>query len=214
MRLGPAEQGALRQRAREALGRRELDAECKRLVALVRERCPEAFDPDPLPAGTVGPELPVDLEQAIALLRLVARDGSAERQLWERDGDELLVGVGELGMRAEDGLLVVDVPVSCDQTGPDRVLVAFAVGSKARPAGMVAAAEGAPRGPAVVIAAWGDELTALAWRALTGALAALAREVGRDLDGAGLVPVGVEASRGGLLLRTIARHGFDRVQPA
>jgi hypothetical protein len=206
--------GALRERARGALARRELDAECKRLVALVRERCPDAFEPDPLPAGTVGPALPVEREQAIELLRLAARGGATAHQLWERDGDELMIGVGELGLRTQDGLVVVDIPVSCDQTGPDRVLVAFAVGSEARPAGMVAAAEGAPRGPAVVIEVWGDELTALAWRSLTGALAALAREAGRDVDGAGLVPVGVEASRGGLLLRTIARHGFDRVQPA
>jgi len=207
------EQGSLRRRAREALARRELDAECKRLVALVRERCPEAFDPDPLPAGTVGPPLPVERKRAVELLRLAAADGSLAHQLWERDGDELLVDVGEIGMDTRDGLVLIDIPVSCDQTGPARVLVAFAVGSASRPAGMVAATEGMPRGPTVVVEAWGDELVALAWRALTTALAAVARESGSDRDGAGLVPFGVESSPGGLLVRTMARHGFDRVGP-
>ena len=102
------------------------------------------------------------------------------------------------------------IGVECDQTGPALVRVAFAVGSKDRPAGMIAAAERRPRGPEVIVEGWADELTALAWRALTGGVTALAREAGEDTDGAGLVPFGIEASGRGVLVRTIARHPFDR----
>ena len=51
----------------------------------------------------------------------------------------------------------------------------------------------------------------LAWQALLGVAAALAAESGRDLDGAGLIPIGVTATENGLQVLTMARHAFDRV---
>lgn len=192
--------------------RDDIGAECKRLVDEVRRRCPEAFDPDPLKPSSRGPDLAVSSRELTELIRLAARDGGDGRQLWRRNGDELLVDVGAIVLRLSEGLAHVTVPVECDQTGPVEVHVAFAVGSPERPAGMLAAAERIPRGPHVVVEAWADELTALVWRAFTEAVAALAADAGRDTDGAGLIPFAIEASRGGLTVRTIARHAFDRIR--
>src|SRR5680860_448823 len=142
--------------------RPEIDAECQRLLAQVRRRCPGAFDPEPLKPSTRGPELPLKSQELTPLIRLAAQDGTGRAQLWRRDGDELLVDVAEVQVDLGEGLVLVTIPVECDQTGPVMVQVAFAVGSKRRPAGMLAAAEKVPRGPAVVVEGWADELTALA----------------------------------------------------
>jgi hypothetical protein len=156
--------------------------------------------------------VPLNGKEFVELFRLAARDGGGDLQLWQRDGDELLVDTAAIELDTRDGLVVVAIPVECDQTGPVRVAVAFAVGSTDRPAGMVAAAERRPRGPGTIVEGWADELTALAWRAITDGVTALAREAGEDADGAGLVPFGIQASTDGLLIRTIARHPFDRVR--
>ena len=68
-------------------------------------------------------------------------------------------------------------------------------------------------GPLVVTEIWGEALTALAWQALLGVAAALAAESGRDVDGAGLIPVGLTATDAGLQILTMARHPFDRIRP-
>jgi hypothetical protein len=60
---------------------------------------------------------------------------------------------------------------------------------------------------------WGEALTALAWQALLGVSSALAAESGRDVDGAGLIPVALTATKDGLQILTMARHAFDRVRP-
>ena len=202
----------IRRQLRRILPARKIDAECQRLVDELRKRCPEAFPPDPLEPSGRGPDLPLGRRQLTTLVRLAAQDGIEDRQLWQRDGDELLVDVARIALDTRDGVVVVTIPVTCDQTGPARIQVAFAVGSRERPAGMVAAAERHPRGPAVVVEGWADELTALAWRALTAGVTSLAGEAGEDADGAGLVPFGIEASDDGLVVRTMARHAFDRVR--
>jgi hypothetical protein len=197
-------------RLRELLPSRQIDAECKRLIEQLKQRCPDAFGPDPLPPSGRGPDVPLDPRQLTELIRIAGADGGDDLQLWRRDGDELLVDLTRLSLDTRDGLILVTIGVECDQTGPAQVRVAFAVGSPDRPAGMVAAVERHPRGPAVIVEGWAEELTALVWRALTGGVTALAGEAGEDTDGRGLVPFGIEASAGGLLVRTIARHAFDR----
>lgn len=210
----------LRDQAREVVRARKLRAaadppseQCKRLLAELRKNCPGLIPPDPLGPGQVGPEIPIDPKNAVALFHAALKPARGELILL-RDGDnELLVEVGKIDLRFADGLIVVAIPVRCDQVRRAIVEVPFAVGSSKRRAGLIAATESAPRGPLLVTEIWGEALTALAWQALLGVSTALAAESGRDLDGAGLIPVGVTATENGLQVLTMARHAFDRVKP-
>jgi hypothetical protein len=187
--------------------------ECKRLLAELRKRCPGLIPPDPLGAGQVGPEIPIDPKSAVALVQSALKPARGETILL-RDGDnELLVDVAKIDLRFADGLIIVAIPVRCDQVRRAIVQVPFAVGSAKRPAGLIAATESAPRGPVLVTEIWGEALTALAWQALVGVAAALAAESGRDVDSAGLIPVGLRATENGLQILTMARHAFDRIRP-
>jgi hypothetical protein len=187
--------------------------QCKRLLAELRKNCPGLIPPDALGAGQVGPEIPVDPKTATALVQSALKPARGETILL-RDGDnELLVEVAKIDLRFADGLVIVVVPVRCDQVRRAQIQVPFAVGSSKRRAGLIAATESAPRGPLAVTEIWAEALTALAWQALLGVSAALAAESGRDVDGAGLIPVGLGATEGGLQILTMARHAFDRVRP-
>lgn len=210
----------LRDQARDVVRARRMRAadgpppeQCKRLLAELRKNCPGLIPPDPLGPGQVGPELPIDTKTARVLFQAALKPSRGELILL-RDGDnELLVDVARIDLRFADGLVVVVMPVRCDQVRRASVQVPFALGSAKRRAGLIAATESAPRGPLVVTEIWGEALTALAWQALLGVSTALAAESGRDLDGAGLIPVGLTATENGLQVLTMARHAFDRVTP-
>lgn len=209
--------GPVRHRARDVVAEvtdRQLDPVCRELVEQLRQRCPAAFPPPPLKPSTRGPDVPLRRDELADLVRLAARDEPrGALQLWRRDGDELLVDVSAIDLDTGDGLVVVTIPVECDQTGRSAARVAFAIGSESRPAGMLATAGRHCRGPAPVVESWSEELIALAWRALTSAVTSIAREAGEDADGAGLVPFGMTANSDQLVVLTIARHAFDRVRP-
>ncbi|GIK95842.1 MAG: hypothetical protein BroJett029_00510 [Alphaproteobacteria bacterium] len=185
--------------------------QCKRLLAELRKNCPGLIPPDPLGPGQVGPEIPVDLENTKSLIRAALKPSRGELLLLRDADNELLVDAARIDVRLGDGLIVVAIPVRCDQVRRATIQVPFAVGSSKRRAGLVAATESSPRGPLVVTQIWGEALTVLAWQALLGVAAALAAESGRDLDGAGLIPIGVTATENGLQVLTMARHAFDRV---
>jgi len=205
----------LRDEARQVVRARiaaaaEPPPECKRLLAELRKHCPGLIPPDPLPPGKVGPEIPIDPGNARMLLRAALRPPRGELVLLREGENELLVDVGGIDLHFADGLLIVAIPVRCDQVRRATVQVPFAIGSSKRRAGLVATTESVPRGPALVVEIWGEALIALAWQALLGVSAAVAAESGRDLDGAGLVPVGLTATKDGLQILTMARHPFDR----
>jgi hypothetical protein len=218
-RTGQRELPALTRALAEPVEAREdrAGAECKRLLALLRERCPDLL-PSQLKAGEVGPEIPLDQEAVSRLYRLVGRqllgltgDGAADATVvWERGDNELAVLVDEIAVTSAPGALAVDIPVRCDQVGQAEVRVRFAVGSDERPAGLVAATDARPFGPAEVIDVWGEELTAFAWQIVLTATTKLADATGRDADGAGLIPAALQATEGGVAVLTMARQGFDR----
>ena len=198
--------------------REPVDEECRRLLAALRERCPDLLTDHEYRAGEPGPEIPVDRERGGTLFRLVARrlaglSEGAGVVVWTRHGTELAVLVDQVRVFTADGAAAVDLPVRCDQTKDATVRVRFALGSDRRPAGMVATTDERPFGPAEIVDGWGEALTAYAWQILVHSTASLADAAGRDADGAGLVPVGVRATREGLTVATIARHTFDRRSP-
>lgn len=209
----------LREQAREAVRARLMRAaagppseQCKRLLAELRKNCPGLIPPDPLGAGQVGPEIPIDPKSAVALVQAALKPARGETILLREGDNELLVDVANIDLRFGDGIVIVEIPVRCDQVRRVIVQVPFAIGSSKRRAGLIAATESAPRGPLVVIEIWGEALTALAWQALLGLAAALAAESGRDADGAGLIPVALTATEAGLQILTMARHPFDRIR--
>jgi hypothetical protein len=191
---------------------RSLSAECARLLALVKERCPELLPPEPLTAGSVGPEVTVSSEELQPLLRAAADPERRGRVAWVAGDCELLVQTAELSARLGHGLVIVSMPVHCEETGAVRVDVPFVVGDERQPAGMLAATETRPRGPAPIVDLWGDALIAFAWRSLVAVACGIADRAGRDVDGAGLIPAALAAEAGVLRVLTQARHVFDRVR--
>ena len=210
----------LRQQAREAVRARLMRAaagppseQCKRPLVELRQNYPGLIPPDPLGAGQVGPEIPIDPKTAVALVQAALKPARGETILLREGDNELLIEVAKIDLRFGDGVVIVAIPVRCDQVRRAIVQVPFAIGSSQRRSGLIAATESAPRGPLVVTEIWGEALTALAWQALLGVAAALAAESGRDVDGAGLIPVGLTATDAGLQILTMARHPFDRIRP-
>jgi len=217
-------------------GPASVDEVCKQLLAQLRKRCPGlALPTDPLPAGQPGAVVPVSADQVGVLIGAsiadqvtVSASGRLPGQgappppavLW-RDGiDSLLVKVADISVKLSDGVVLVIIPVMCDQLrdaagapATGAVVVELHVGTADRPTGMFAATPERPDGPPVVVQRWGAALTALAWRALLEAAAGIAAAAGRDADGSPLVPVALVASGQGLAVLPQARHPFDRQLP-
>jgi hypothetical protein len=199
----------------------ELAAECKKLLGLVHKRCPGLLPPRPVPAGTVAGEVRLTAREAAGLFPAAAalaagvdRPGLAAvpSVLWREGDRELLVDPTRVTAQFAAGVVVVSIPVFCDQVGDAVVHVTFVVGDPKQPAGLLAATEGRPRGPAVVVDAWGDNLVAFAWHVLLEVTANVAGAAGRDVDGARLVPIAVAAAKDGFHVVPMARHTFDRTR--
>jgi hypothetical protein len=129
--------------------------------------------------------------------------------VWVEGDSELAVGVAGVRVAFDPGLVVLTLPVRCDQTGPAEVHVTFAVGEPGRPAGLYASTQRRPRGPAIVVDTWGESIVAFAWHALLDLVAGLAGATGKDTRGNRLVPVELEATGDGLAIVAMARHRFS-----
>jgi hypothetical protein len=88
------------------------------------------------------------------------------------------------------------------------VHVTFAVGEPDRPAGLYAATQRRPRGPAIIVDTWGDAIVAFAWKLVLDLVTGLACATGKDTRGNRLVPVELEATSDGLAIVPMARHRF------
>jgi len=166
--------------------------------------------------GDVGHPVVVEAGKASELLRVAAlraaglfRPTQRTEVVWV-DGDrELAVGVAELRLELDDGLLRVHVPVRCDQTGPTRVEVPFAVGAPGDPAGLFASTFRRPIGPRLIVDAWGEALVAFAWSCVLGLVTGLAGATGKDSRGNVLVPVELTVTRRAIEIVPMARHRFS-----
>lgn len=172
--------------------------------------------PQPLDPGSVADRVLVDPDSASRLLRTAAlraaglfRPTRRSQVVWVDGARELAIAVSDLRLELGDGVVVLWIPVRCDQLGTGLVSVAFAVGAPGRPAGLYAATERRPRGPQVVLDSWGDALVAFGWQCLLGLVTGLAGAAGKDDRGNLLVPVELEASPDGLTVVPMARHRFS-----
>ncbi len=171
---------------------------------------------EPVASGTVLEPLVVDRE-ALSRLSVEAAKRAAgfyrptkrTEVAWVNGDSELAVSVATVRVETGRGWIIVSIPVRCDQTEPTEVHVTFAVGAPGQPAGLFAATQRRPRGPALIVDTWGESIVAFAWNVVLELVTGLAGATGKDTRGNRLVPVELEATRGGLAIVPMARHRFS-----
>lgn len=182
---------------------------------------PKLFKPDPLPAGKASAEVTIAATALPGLVRTAALavsgfDDSAANAdraptlLWRFGASDLLVLPAGVQTQLAQGVVAISIPVQCDQTGATFVHVSFFVGEPARPAGLVAATEPRPRGPAAVVDVWGERLVAFGWQIVVALVTQIASDSGRDEDGAPLLPAAMSATPQGFTVLPMARHAMDQ----
>jgi len=158
-----------------------------------------------LPPGTPGPDRTLVSKELSTLVRR-ALAGDQRRTVWTYRGNEAAVHLDQIRVATEDGLVFVGITLETDQTGVQELTTVFAVGSKERPAGLLAVTEERPRGDADLAATFAEAVVATSWRGLLLVVAAAAASAGDDSSGDPLVPVALSASPDALIVHTIADH--------
>jgi hypothetical protein len=180
-------------------------------VARLRETCPDVFVGRPLKPGEIAGELALGAEQFQAMVSAALGAKATPRAVWSDGTNELLVELAGVSVKTTNGFVEALIPVSCNETGAVTIEVTFATGAPESAAGLIFAAGTIPEGPSEIVEIWGEALVAFSWTAVLRAITALAGAAGTDLDGAGLVPAGMSAERGGVRLLVMARHEMERV---
>lgn len=194
------------------------------LLALLRWLFGTRRDPDahatltPLGPGQLAPDVSIPardvhvrLQRAFAAaVNPAASTTTYEDVVWADAGNELLVRPSKVRVVFEPGFALVAIPVYTEQSGDVEIVVPFALGKPGEPAGLIAATESSPRGPAHIVDIWGDPLIAAAWDALLQVSIDAAAEAGVDDDHQPLLPGALVADKDRLVVTPQARHGFDR----
>jgi hypothetical protein len=170
-----------------------------------------------LPAGRISVgqvagrvDVPGEHVQELMRAALARRGGAAT--VWTHGEMEIVAHLGEARVAVREGVVLVEIALEADDVSRTGVTVAFGVGTAGRPAGMLATTERRPRGPLPLVEAWGEAVTASAWRALVETAASGAAEAGVDEDGVPLVPGALEARDDMLTVVAQARHAYTRSQ--
>jgi hypothetical protein len=166
-------------------------------------------------SGDVGKSILVERGQASELLAVAAKRAAGffrptkrTEVVWIEGGSQLAVNLVDIHVDTRDGLIVVGLPVRCDEVGSAVVEVPFAVGSPDAPAGFYASSFRRPSGPALIVDGWRAALVAFAWHCVLEMVSGLAAAAGKDGRGNVLVPAELTATRGGLEIVPMARHRF------
>jgi hypothetical protein len=189
--------------------------EYTRFVSAERRAKRLAAEPQPLREGTVFEPVVIGRDDVRRLSIEAAKRAAGffrptkrTEVVWVSGDSELAVVIASVRVETNRSSIVVSIPVRCDQTGPTEVHVTFAVGEPDRPAGLYAATQRRPRGPAIIVDTWGDAIVAFAWKLVLDLVTGLAGATGKDTRGNRLVPVELEATREGLAIVPMARHRF------
>jgi hypothetical protein len=186
-----------------------------RFIAEERRASRLSAAPRPLAEGQTSQPVFLDAGRAIELTRVAARRAvgwfrptKRTEVVWVQGDSELAVVVAEIDIKLADGLMIVLLPVRCDQIGPATIEIFFATGAPRDPAGLFASTYRRPNGPPVIVEAWGEALVAFAWQCVLGLLSGVAGATGKDKRGNILVPVEFTATGNGLEITPMARHRF------
>jgi hypothetical protein len=168
-----------------------------------------------LPPGALGTVLVVSEDELVGLVRqaFAQGDDSGIPFVWQDLDSELAVLVGGIRVALREGLLLVGIPVRCDQTAADgaQLVVPVALGTPDEPAGLVGTAETLARGEnALVVARWGETAVAATWLAFLDVCREVAGRAGEDDDCQPMLPGAVWAMAGVLGVVPQARHAIDR----
>lgn len=126
--------------------------------------------------------------------------------VWQQGASELEVDTAATTIACEEGLVTIGVRVSCDQLDESvEVAVPFAVGTVEAPTGLVMSTFTRPAGPRVVTDLWSDAVTAFAWESLMELARRICAQLGRDTRSRALMPGGIAAGKGVLLIQPMAR---------
>lgn len=145
----------------------------------------------------------LDPQKALALYRSTLMDLSGlqsdqvDSVVWSDGENELIVRVARVRIIFQPGLILVGIPVFCEQTAEAEVVVAFAVGQPDLPLGLIAAAEDLPRGPEPVVSIWGESLIGVTWQAL---MRVSERAIGQDDEHCQALPLALAAGKAGLTI--------------
>ncbi|GAA4116381.1 hypothetical protein GCM10022415_13390 [Knoellia locipacati] len=131
--------------------------------------------------------------------------------VWQQGAAELEVDTSATTLDCDHGLVTVGVRVDCDQLRePTAVSVPFAVGTVEAPTGLVMSTFTRLSGPPVVTDAWSDAITAFAWESLVELTRRVCAQLGRDTRARALIPGGIAAEKGVLLVQPMSRTAAMR----
>lgn len=155
-----------------------------------------------------------DAQKLLAdVVRLVADlpRGTTPVVVWQQGASELEVDTAATAIACAEGLVTMSLTVSCDQLEkPAAVSVPFAVGTIDAPTGLVMSTFTRPEGPRIVIDLWSDAITAFAWESLIELARRTCAQLGRDTRSRALIPGGVAAAEGALLIQPMSRTAAMR----
>lgn len=181
---------------------------------LARARWFEPIDRRVPPGETTKNALEVPVRDARRLLldvvRLVADvpKGGRSTVVWQQGASELALDLAKTTLRCDPGLVTIVVTVTCDQVEkPTQLEVPFAVGTRAAPAGLVMSTFTRLAGPRIVTDLWSEAVTAYAWECVLELARRVTARLGADTDNQALVPGGIGAATGVLLIQPMARFG-------
>ena len=166
------------------------------------------------PGKTTSEVLEVPVADARRLLldvvRLVADVPKEGRStiVWQLGASELALELARTSLRCDPGLVTVVVTVRCDQLPePTPLEVPFAVGTRDAPAGLVMSTFTRPAGPTIVTDLWSEAVSAYAWECVLELARRVTARLGTDTAHRALVPGGIGADKGLLLIQPMARFG-------
>jgi len=147
------------------------------------------------------------LVDVVRLVADVPKQGRATI-VWQQGASELAVDLARTTLRCDPGLVTVVVTVTCDQIAePTKLEVPLAVGTRDAPAGLVMSTFTRLVGPRIVTDLWSEAITAFAWECLLELARRISARLGTDTAHRALVPGGIGADKGILLIQPMARFG-------
>lgn len=164
--------------------------------------------------GAVAPVIEVGIDELTGLLRRAfAPEKDFGRSIvWQTLDSELAVNPPRIRVALLEGLVVVGIPVRCDQAMDGvELVVPLAVGTPDEPAGLVVTAETVARGNSeLVVAVWGETAVAATWLAFLEVCRQVAARAGDDDCCRSLLPGAVWATAKTLGVVPQAEHAIDR----